>query len=131
MNMMSFPSSWLICNKAKDWHDWLEANYLTKTEVWLQISKAHLKDVGIKIDDSVEEAICFGWIDGKLYSLDKDKYILRFTPRRMDSLWSRKNKKRAEVLMESGRMTQYGLEKIRAAQKNGNCLLVICYNRCN
>lgn len=120
MNMMSFPSSWLICNKAKDWHDWLEANYLTKTEVWLQISKAHLKDVGLKIDDAVEEAICFGWIDDKLYSLDKDKYILRFTPRRMDSLWSRKNKKRAEVLMESGRMTQYGLEKIRAAQKNGN-----------
>lgn len=62
----------------------------------------------------------FCWIDGKLYSLDKDKYILRFTPRRMDSLWSRKNKKRAEVLMGSGRMTQYGLEKIRAAQKNGN-----------
>lgn len=120
MNMMSFPSSWLICNKAKDWHDWLEANYLTQTEVWLQISKAHLKDVGLKIDDAVEEAICFGWIDGKLYSLDKDKYILRFTPRRLDSLWSRKNKKRAEVLMESGRMTQYGLEKIRAAQKNGN-----------
>lgn len=120
MNMMSFPSSWLICNEAKDWHDWLEANYLTQTEVWLQISKAHLKDVGLKIDDAVEEAICFGWIDGKLYSLDKDKYILRFTPRRLDSLWSRKNKKRAEVLMESGRMTQYGLEKIRAAQKNGN-----------
>lgn len=120
MNMMSFPSSWVICNEAKDWHDWLEANYLTKTEVWLQISKAHLKDVGIKIDDAVEEAICFGWIDGKLYSLDKDKYILRFTPRRLDSLWSRKNKKRAETLMAMGRMTEYGLDKIRAAQKNGN-----------
>lgn len=120
MNMMSFPSSWVICNEAKDWHDWLEANYLTKTEVWLQISKAHLKDVGLKIDDAVEEAICFGWIDGKLYSLDKDKYILRFTPRRLDSLWSRKNKKRAETLMAMGRMTEYGLDKIRAAQKNGN-----------
>ena len=120
MNMMSFPSSWVICNEAKDWHDWLEANYLTKTEVWLQISKAHLKDVGIKIDDAVEEAICFGWIDGKLNSLDKDKYILRFTPRRLDSLWARKNKKRAETLMAMGRMTEYGMEKIRAAQKNGN-----------
>lgn len=59
MNMMSFPSSWLIFNEVKVWHDWLKANYLTQTEVWFQISKAHLKDVGIKIDDAVEEAICF------------------------------------------------------------------------
>lgn len=120
MNIMSFPSSWLICNEAKDWHDWLESNYLTQTEVWLQISKAHMKDMGIKIDDAVEEAICYGWIDGKMFSLDQDKYILHFTPRRLDSLWSRKNKKRAETLMAMGRMIEYGLEKIRAAQKNGN-----------
>lgn len=120
MNMMSFPNSWLICNETKDWHDWLAANYLTQSQVWLQISKAHVRDIGIKIDEAVEEAICHGWIDGKMYSLDNDKYILRFTPRRLDSAWSRKNKKRAEALIAAGRMTEYGMEKIRAAQKNGN-----------
>ncbi len=120
MDKMSFPKNWLICDETKEWHDWLMANYLTQTEVWLQISKAHLKDVGIKIDDAVEEAICYGWIDGKMFSLDEDKYILRFTPRRQNSHWSRKNKKRAEALIAKGRMSEYGLEKVRAAQKNGN-----------
>lgn len=120
MDKMSFPMSWLVCNESREWHDWLVENYLTQTEVWLQISKAHLKDIGIKIDDAVEEAICYGWIDGKMFSLDKDKYILRFTPRRLNSLWSRKNKKRAEALMANGRMTDYGMEKVKAAMKNGN-----------
>lgn len=120
MDKMSFPMSWLVCNESREWHDWLVENYLTQTEVWLQISKAHLKDIGIKIDDAVEEAICYGWIDGKMFSLDEDKYILRFTPRRLNSLWSRKNKKRAEALMANGRMTDYGMEKVKAAMKNGN-----------
>ena len=120
MDKMSFPRSWLVCNEPREWHDWLVENYLTQTEVWLQISKAHLKDIGIKIDDAVEEAICYGWIDGKMFSLDEDKYILRFTPRRLNSLWSKKNKKRAEDIIALGRMTKYGLEKVRAAQKNGN-----------
>lgn len=55
-----------------------------------------------------------------MFSLDEDKYILRFTPRRLDSLWSKKNKKRAEDLIEKERITEYGMEKIRAAKKNGN-----------
>lgn len=120
MDKMSFPKSWLICNEAKDWHDWLVSNHQKQKEVWLQISKAHVKDGGVKIDEAVEEAICYGWIDGKMFSLHEAKYILRFTPRRLDSLWSKKNKKRAEDLIEKERITEYGMEKIRAAKKNGN-----------
>jgi uncharacterized protein YdeI (YjbR/CyaY-like superfamily) len=114
------PQSWLKCDDIRQWHDWLTNNYLDKSEIWLQITKAHIKDIGVKIDEAVEEAICHGWIDGKMYSLDADKYILRFTPRRLNSYWSKKNRKRAEELIAKYRMTEYGMEKVRAAQQNGN-----------
>lgn len=120
MDKMSFPKSWLICNDTKDWHERLDKNYLNQTEVWLQISKAQVKEVGIKIDEAVEEAICYGWIDGKMFKLDEEKYILRFTPSRLDSYWSKKNKKRAEELIGKGRVTEFGMEKVSAARKNGN-----------
>jgi uncharacterized protein YdeI (YjbR/CyaY-like superfamily) len=120
MNKMSKPDSWLVCSDIRQWHDWLVTNYLTKTEVWLQIRKVHSEEIGIKIDEAVEEAICYGWIDGRMYSIDESKYILRFTPRRSNSFWSKKNRKRAEVLIETGRMTDIGMKKVKEAQKNGH-----------
>lgn len=120
LNKMNKPDSWLVCTDTKEWHDWLVENYLIKSEVWLQIRKVKSEDIGVKLDEAVEEAICYGWIDGKMYSLDENKYILRFTPRRRNSLWSKKNRKRAEALIGSGRMTDIGMKKIKEAQENGN-----------
>ncbi len=113
MNNLSKPNSWLLCSNIGEWHDWLVVNHLTKSEIWLQIRKVRSSDIGVKIDDAVEEAICYGWIDGKMYSLDEGKYILRFTPRRSGSFWSKKNRKRAEELIRVGRMTEVGMEKIK------------------
>ena len=71
------------------------------------------------LEDAVEEAICFGWIDGQLKRLDTERFILRFSPRKPKSLWSMINKKRAERLIKSGRITNAGLIKIQEAKENG------------
>jgi uncharacterized protein YdeI (YjbR/CyaY-like superfamily) len=70
-------------------------------------------------DDAVAEALCFGWIDGKLKSIDEDRFILRYSPRKAKSVWSKINKEKAEKLIASGRMTADGLAKIEEAKKNG------------
>ena len=72
-----------------------------------------------KYDEALEEALCFGWIDGKLKSVDDEKYVIRYSPRKNKSLWSKINKDKAESLIAQGRMTDAGLAKIEAARKNG------------
>ncbi|MFC2009381.1 YdeI family protein [Chloroflexota bacterium] len=102
-----------------DWRDWLERNHTTKKEAWLIHYKKHTGKPGIRYEDAVEEALCFGWIDGKLRSIDSEKYALRYSPRRKNSVWSESNKKRAERMIIQGRMVQVGLTKIRQAQECG------------
>ena len=70
--------------------------------------------------EALEEALCFGWIDGKLKSVDSEKYIIRYTPRRAKSAWSMINRERADKLIISGRMTEAGLVKIEQARQNGS-----------
>jgi hypothetical protein len=65
------------------------------------------------------EALCFGWIDGILKRIDDEKHMIRFTPRRKNSIWSEHNKKRVRRLIKEGRMTDAGLAKIREAKANG------------
>ena len=74
---------------------------------------------GISYDKALEEALCFGWIDGKMRSIDEEKYKIRYSPRRERSVWSKLNKEKAEELIESGKMTDAGLVKIEDAKKNG------------
>ena len=111
-NMLSFRN-------REDWRDWLKENYDKESFVWLTLFKKKFRKKGMALDDAVEEAICFGWIDGKLKRLDAERFILRFSPRKSKSVWSMINKKRAERLMESGRMTDAGLAKIQEAKENG------------
>jgi uncharacterized protein YdeI (YjbR/CyaY-like superfamily) len=111
---------WLSFNSPKEWHNWLLAQHDKNTEIWLRIIKAGSEEAGLKLAEAVMEALCFGWIDGQLLRLDADSYLLHFTPRKSDSVWSKNNKLRAEVLMASGRMTEAGFEKIREAKANGN-----------
>ena len=113
------PSHWLVCNNPAEWRSWLDEHHMQADEVWLQISKAGSADPAINLADAVNEALCYGWIDGKIRSLDDHSYILRFTPRHSGSLWSLSNRQRAEALIASNRMTPAGLSAIREAQANG------------
>lgn len=97
----------------------MEQNYATEKEAWLVHYKKHTGKPGIPYEDAVEEALCFGWIDGLLRSIDSEKYALRYSPRRRNAIWSEANKKRAKRMIEQGRMTQAGLIKIKQAKESG------------
>lgn len=103
----------------REWRSWLESQHDHATEVWLTIYKKGTRKQNLSLDDAVEEALCFGWIDGKLVSLDAERYSLRFTPRKANSVWSIRNIKRIEKLIEEGLMTEAGMEKVNAARRNG------------
>jgi len=101
------------------WYQWLLENHNTAHEIWLLHYKKSSKKAGIAYDEAVEEAICFGWIDGKLKSIDEERFLLRYSPRKARSVWSKVNKERAEKLIKMGKMTDTGLLKIEEAKKNG------------
>ena len=109
----------LSFTNKENWRDWLKENYNKESFVWLTLYKKKFRKKRMTLEDAVEEAICFGWIDGKLKRVDDERFILRFSPRKKKSVWSKINKERAERLMESGTMTDAGLVKIQEAKKNG------------
>ncbi len=87
---------------------WLENHHASETEVWLGFYKAASGKGGISYKESVDEALCFGWIDGVRKSLDAESYVQRFTPRTAKSYWSAVNTKRAHELIAAGRMHPSG-----------------------
>ena len=103
----------------QEWHRWLEKNHDKEAEAWLIIYKKRGRQTGLKYDEALEEALCFGWIDGKMKSIDRERFVLRFCPRKAKSVWSKINKDKAEQLIAQSRMTNAGLAKIEAAKKNG------------
>jgi len=102
-----------------EWRHWLESHYTEATEVWLVLHKKATHKQTFSLDDAVEEALCFGWIDGKLKSLDTQRYSLRFSPRKAGSIWSLSNIRRARRLIDEGLMSPAGLEKVNEARQNG------------
>jgi uncharacterized protein YdeI (YjbR/CyaY-like superfamily) len=101
------------------WRSWLSKNHAHRSEVWLLFYKKHTGKACVTLAEAVEEALCFGWIDGKLRRIDDERHILRFCPRRPNSIWSEVNKKRVLRLIKEGLMTPAGLRMIAAAKKNG------------
>lgn len=97
---------------------WLEENHALSAGVWLVFGKPG-GPTTVSASDALEEALCFGWIDGLMRSLDDKTYIKYFAPRRENSKWSEKNKALAARLAQRGLMTDHGRAKIAAAKKNG------------
>lgn len=91
-----------------EWRAWLRRHHADRKEIWLVYYKKGFGRPGIGYDESVEEALCFGWIDGQAKGLDAISYAGRFTPRRPGSNWSASNRERALRLLRKGRMTVAG-----------------------
>lgn len=108
-----------VFRDAGHWRSWLENHHGHESEAWLIINKRGYPGSGLKLEEAVEEALCFGWIDSTLRSLDDRRYRLRFSPRRRRSIWSIRNVRRAERLILEGRMTEAGLARITEAKANG------------
>jgi uncharacterized protein YdeI (YjbR/CyaY-like superfamily) len=88
---------------------WFEKNHNSKKEIWLIQYKKATKKPSIGYVEAVEEAICFGWIDGFEKSMDAERYATRFSPRRPKSNWTETNKERARRMIAEGKMTEAGL----------------------
>jgi uncharacterized protein YdeI (YjbR/CyaY-like superfamily) len=98
--------------------EWLAANALSGEGLWIVFSKQ--KDTPcLTATEALEEALCFGWIDGQIQGIDDSSYRKYFKQRKTDSNWSEKNRKLVANLESRGLMTDYGRAKIEAAKKNG------------
>jgi uncharacterized protein YdeI (YjbR/CyaY-like superfamily) len=93
---------------------WLEKNHATARELLVGLHKRATGRPSLTWPESVDEALCFGWIDGVRRRIDEERYSIRFTPRRPGSIWSRANTKRVEELTREGRMHEAGLKAFRA-----------------
>ena len=98
----------LTANTPADFRDWLLANHQTKQEIWLVIYKKDSGKTGISYAESIEEALCFGWIDSLAKSLDAERRVQRFSPRRKGGNWTEVNRAKARRLIDEGRMTEAG-----------------------
>ncbi len=103
----------LYLTNREDWRAWLEKNHAKKKEVWLVYYKKATKKPTIPYDDAVEEALCFGWIDGKVRRIDDEKHMQRYTPRNPRSIWAQSNVRRVKKMIKAGKMTEAGMEKFR------------------
>lgn len=104
----------------KAWRQWLEKNHTTSPGIWMIYYKKETGKPRVGYDESVEEALCFGWIDSLPRKLDQEKAMLKFTPRKPKSVWSQLNKTRVDKLIKDRLMTPAGLTKIEQAKKDGS-----------
>ena len=110
-----------LCVKSRaEWRSWLPRNHDKESGVWLVFFKKETRRVSIDYDASVEQALCFGWIDSIIKKLDETRYMRKYTPRKDNSRWSAMNKKRVEKMKKKGQMTEFGEQKIKAAKQLGN-----------
>ncbi len=101
----------------EQWREWLKEYHQSETVIWLEYYKKHTGKPSIPYNDAVEEALCFGWIDSTVRRIDGERYMQKFTPRKMKSTWSVSNLIRVEKLIKQGEMTARGLELFQFAQK--------------
>ncbi len=108
----------LIFTSREDFRKWLSEHCKSNDGIWLLFGKAKGPKT-IKADEALEEALCFGWIDGQMQSIDDKTYKKYFSMRKEKSKWSDKNKTLVKSLEERGLMTDYGRKKIDEAKRNG------------
>ncbi len=110
---------------AGEWRAWLKTHHATRTEAWLRLFKSGYRHRGLGLDQAVEEALCFGWIDSSLRTRDEKSFLLRFSPRKPRSVWSTCNVARVEQLTRESRMTKAGRARVEEAKRNGQWLRAI------
>lgn len=109
----------LIFTSQAEWRQWLEENHRNVNAVWLLFYK---KDSGKKTfgyAEALEEALCYGWIDGVANKYNEESYLQRFTPRRAKSIWSKVNREHIERLTKAGKMKPSGVAEVERAKADG------------
>lgn len=116
---MTEPAELLVADAAA-WRAWLEEHHGDDGGVWLRLAKKGTTEpTSLSYDQALDEALCFGWIDGQVRRLDEGTFRQRFTPRRARSPWSRRNVGIAEQLIADGRMHTRGVAEVERARADG------------
>lgn len=102
-----------------EWREWLSENHEKKEAVWLIFYRKKSPKYNLSWSESVDEALCFGWIDSTKKTLDEERYIQYFTKRKPKSIWSRVNKDKVDQLIAEGLMQDAGYKSIEVAKSNG------------
>jgi len=104
----------------EDWRQWLIENHVSSQSVWLLQYKQKSAKPSLSWSDSVDEALCFGWIDSTRKTIDEESFMQFFTKRKPKSNWSKINKTKVERLIQEGQMAEAGFKSIEMAKKNGS-----------
>lgn len=114
------PVGELVVADAVAWRAWLEAHHATSDGVWLVLAKKGVTaPTSLRVDHALQDALCFGWIDGQRRTRDDTSFLQRFTPRRKRSPWSKRNVGYVEALTAAGRMRPAGLAEVQRAKDDG------------
>src|SRR5262249_13199682 len=109
----------LVFRQKNAWAAWLERNQGTSSGVWLRVAKKASGRMSVSYDEALDVALCYGWIDGQKRPDDEKFWLQAFTPRRKRSIWSKRNREKALVLIDSGEMQHAGLAEVERAKKDG------------
>ena len=117
---MSEPNP-IFFKSPQEFYDWLEGHHETKSEIYVGFFKQHTGKRAMSWSEAVDQALCFGWIDTRSNSIDEDRYMQRFTPRKPGSNWSKINVEKVAKLKEAGLMRPAGLAAFekRTDEKTG------------
>ena len=106
-------------SSPSEWRHWLEGNHKTKKCIWLiYFKKATMKPI-LSWSEAVDQALCYGWIDSVKKSIDHERYMQRFSPRKPKSNWSKINKEKINFLTQHQLMTKSGQDAVDIAKQNG------------
>lgn len=112
MNTLSFKS-------PLEFRNWLEKNHAASVGIWLRIFRKDSGKASITYAEALDQALCFGWIDGQKQAHDKHSWLQKFTPRRAKSGWSKANTQHVERLVKTGQMTPAGIKEVESARADG------------
>jgi uncharacterized protein YdeI (YjbR/CyaY-like superfamily) len=109
----------LDARSPEHWEQWLEHNHESASEVWLRLFNKAAGDIPVSYSESVEIALCFGWVDSMTRGYDDISRIQRFSPRKAKSPWSASNVERVQRLTAAKRMRAAGIRQVDAAKADG------------
>jgi uncharacterized protein YdeI (YjbR/CyaY-like superfamily) len=109
----------IYAKSTEEWRKWLDKNCQSKKSVCLIVYHKNSKTPSVHWHDAIEHALCYGWVDSKANSRDKESCYLKFTPRNPKSKWGKRNKERATKMIEQGFMTKHGQALIDVAKSTG------------
>ncbi|HKX24498.1 MAG TPA: YdeI/OmpD-associated family protein [Candidatus Saccharimonadales bacterium] len=109
----------LFFENAEQWSAWLEQHHGEPAGVWLKFAKKDSGITSLNYAGALDEALCYGWIDGQAKTIDETYYMQKFTPRRAKSIWSKRNVGKIADLTKAGRMKPSGIAAVEAAKQDG------------